>query len=79
MYGVWHVPTAATISPIAISPYDLCLCLCPLTLPLPFDLDKAYRFMALSILSNNAIVLAQLAALDSGSRPSRMALTNSTS
>jgi len=37
------------------------------------------QFIALSILSNNAIVGTTLAALDSGSRPSRMAPTNSMS
>ena len=36
-------------------------------------------FIDLSILSSSAIVGRQLAALDSGSRPSRMALVNSTS
>ena len=38
-----------------------------------------HRLIALSILSRSAIVGTTLAALDSGSRPSRMALTNSTS
>src|SRR5262249_5470921 len=37
------------------------------------------RFIARSILSSSAMVGTQLAALDSGSRPSRIALTNSTS
>ena len=81
MYGVWHVPTAATISPIDLLLLKGRLCRRPRcrTARLVSGSRVAYRFIALSILSSSAIVGTTLAALDSGSRPSRMAPTNSTS
>src|SRR5262245_17946820 len=52
----------------------------PTYLAYPTYLTHAtYPAIALSIRSSSAIVGRQLAALDSGSRPSRIALVNSTS